>query len=256
MFLALECCSEDGKDLPKNMRVSESWRQELNVGKIRMNIRNKYSRKITIYLSAIFCLSVVAGFVQAQPKMPTQKDLDALDVALKNMPTTEQNAELSKIADDFQKKYGALNSEFDILGAEIEHVTQSSRPNYLLTKSHIQAAMVNHKKLRALYLEHFQAVAGWARQSGRTNCANQTERMRLYTIRVSDQWLRKVAALPLGTVQDRAYAGLYVGTGGGDITFQPDPEPVIDARYSVGMELIGLDAVCSGSKPEYVPGTE
>lgn len=221
-----------------------------------MNIWYKFPRKIAIYMSAILCYLFFFGIAQAQPKISTQKDIDALNAAMKNAPTPEQNAELSKITDDFQSKYEPLSSEFDKLTAEIERVAKSSMPKYLITKGHVQTAMINHKKLRALYLGHINAVADWGNRSNRMSCVRQAEKTRLFTMRVSDQWLSKVAALPLGTVEDRLYVGQYVGTGGGDMTFQPDPEPVIDARYSVGMELIGLYAVCSGGKQEYVPGTE
>lgn len=242
------------------MVLSESARQvnELfDIGKIGMNARNKNLRKAVAYMCAIFFFSAWAGFSQAQPKQkpPSQKDFDALNAALKNMPTPQQNTELSKITDEYQKKYAPLNTELDKLTAEVERVTQSSAPNYLITKAHVQAAIINHKKLRALYVEHFDAVADWGRRSGRASCARQAEKTRLYMMRVSDQWLAKVAVLPLGTASDRAYAGLYMAAGG-DMTFQPDLDPAFDTKYTVDTALIGLYAVCGGGKEEYIPGAE
>jgi len=218
-----------------------------------MNFWGSNVRKIVIYISTIFYFSVVGGFAQAQPKPPTQKELDAMEAAFKKLPTPEQEAELSKITDNYQKKYYPLHNEFEKLGSEIDKATDTS--DFLLTRAHVQAAMMNHKKLRALYLEHFNDVAVWGHRSGRANCVRQAEKMRLYTMRVSDQWLVRVTALPLGTVQERAYAGLYVMQGGADDTFYPDPEPG-DNRHWVATEIIGLYAVCGGGRGEYVPGTE
>src|SRR5690606_16412141 len=100
-----------------------------------------------------------------------------------------------------------------------------------------QAAMANHKKLRALFLEHFDAIAIWGRQSGRISCVRQAGKMRPYTIRVSDLWLEAVAALPLGRVEDRLVAAPYVAQGGGHDTFGVDPEPSDPeaGKFSVGM---------------------
>lgn len=75
--------------------------------------------------------------------------------------------------------------------------------------------MMNHKKLRALFVEHLNVIASWGHQSRRADCVRQAEKTRLYMIHVSDQWLAKVAALPLGTVEDRLSAAQYVMTGGG-----------------------------------------
>lgn len=184
--------------------------------------------------------------------MPTQKDIDEMNALLKKVPTPEQTAELSKISEVFHNKYKPLSSEQEKLGAEIERATRS--PGFLLTKAHVNAAMINHKKLRALYIEHFSAIADWGRRSGQASCTRQAERTQLYTIRVSDQWLAIVDALPLGTTEERLYAGQYVGTGGGDVTFQPDPEPVISPENMVGAELVRLGGVCMGARAEYVPG--
>lgn len=218
-----------------------------------MNFRNKHAKKNSIYIFAIFCLSVFMDVANAQPKMPTQKELDALDVELKKMPTPVQNAELTRIADEYQKKYEPLNSELDNLGRKIERSTQS--PGFPLTKADVHAAIAMHKKIRAFYLDNLNAIAGWGRQSRRSSCERQAEQMKSYTKTVSDQWLAKSEALLLSTVEDRLYAFQYLASGGG-MTFQPDLEPVSDPKYTVPFEMIGLNAVCSGYKEEYVPGTE
>jgi hypothetical protein len=224
------------------------------VGKTGMSIRDNFVRKASTYISAILCSSIVACFAQAQSRMPTQKDIDAMNALLKKVPTPEQDAEFKKIIDANENKYEYLHAEQEKLGAEIEHATQL--PGYLLTKAHVQGATTNHKKLRALYLEHFNAISDWGVRSGRASCTRQAEKMRLYTIRVSDKWLAKVAALPLGTIEDRIIAAQYVGVGGGDESFYPEPEPSGGTRYWVDTELIGLYAVCGGGRGEYVPGTE
>jgi hypothetical protein len=219
-----------------------------------MNIRYEFIRKIATYISAILCSSIVACFAQAQSRMPTQKDIDAANALLKKVPTPEQDAALKKITEIYSEKYGLLEPEFEKLAKEINHA--ADLPGFLLTKGHVQAAMINHKKLRSLYLGHFNAIADWGHRSGRASCTRQAEKMRLYAIRVSDQWLAIVAALPLGTEEDRIIARQYVAAGAGDNTFHPEREPTASTRYWVGTELIGLHAVCGGWREEYVPGTE
>ncbi|MDB6063407.1 MAG: hypothetical protein JWM78_3510 [Verrucomicrobiaceae bacterium] len=230
-----------------------------------MNIQYKFPRKIAIYVFVIFCFPFFVVVAQAQPKPPTQKELDVLDAALKkiqasekngalkNFPTPAQSEAFKKIGDWNTQKYELLNPEFYKLSKKIEQDTNS--PGFQLTKAHLQAAMTNHKMLRALYEEHLNAVGGWGRQSGRMDCVRQAEKTRLYMRRVSDQWLRKVAVLPLSKVEDRLYAAQYIGAGGGE-TFHLGLEPSGDTRYWVNTEQIGLAAVCIGGKEEYVPGTE
>ena len=133
----------------------------VEVVKDNMDIQYQCAWKAAIDILAILCLLLFAGLSLAQPTPPTQKELDTLDAALKriqasqqggsttNVPTPEQSAELSKIAEDFHRKHEPLSSEFNRLRAEIERSTQA--PGFLVTNAHIQAAMVNHKKLRALY---------------------------------------------------------------------------------------------------------
>jgi len=230
-----------------------------------MKFRYMFVRKIAIYIAVILFITGVSGFAQAQPKPPTQKELDALDAALKNIqaqerngalknfPTRKQSEEFKKIGDEGTKKNELLNPEFDRLSKKIEQDTKG--PGFQLTKAHLQAAMVNHKKLRALFSEQIDAIVDWGRKANRTNCVRQAEKTRLYMIRVSDQWLRKVTLLPLSTVEDRLYAAQYIGAGGGE-TFHSGLEPSGDTKYWVGTELIGLGNVCLGRQEEYMPGTE
>lgn len=95
----------------------------LSVEKISMSVRSKCVRKIVVYISATFCFSMLTELAQAQQKPPTQKDFDAMNAALKNMPTPEQSVALTTIRNDNTKKYAQLNAEIDKLGAEIERAT-------------------------------------------------------------------------------------------------------------------------------------
>src|SRR5690606_27846433 len=86
---------------------------------------------------ACLCFSVAAQNTQGQPRMPTQAQIDAMvNAAIKKMPTPEQNAELTRINDDYGKKYESLDSDFEKLGSDIVRATRAT--GFLLTKSHVQ----------------------------------------------------------------------------------------------------------------------
>lgn len=235
----------------------------VDIERVRMNMGRKFKKTNAIYISAIFSFLFLAGMAHAQQKPPTQKELEALNAALKkihtqeqngaskNFPTREQDAEFSKISELFQNKYEAMSPAFKRQEAELKRVLALTL-SCPLTQAHIQAGIEIHKKMRSLYAEHFTEISDWGNRTGRISCVRQAGKMKAYMIRLSDQWLAKTPALPLTTVAERAYAAYWIGGGGG---FSPGGDPLADPKHAVGVEIIGFYGVCRGNK-EYEPGTK
>ncbi len=174
---------------------------------------------------------------------------DSMDDALAKVPTPPQLDQYEKIMHTYQNKDEEITHDANDLMEDINAAVHL--PGVQLTRHHIDAAIVIHKRTRAAYLEYFNELVDWAKTSHRLACQHQTEKTQAYTINVSDAWLVRAQGLSLATAMDRITAFGIVQSGGGETFFPVNSDPV---RYMVGREMEGLNAVCMGGQNEYEPG--
>lgn len=191
------------------------------------------------------------SIVLALYSMPARADdaVDKMMAGLAKMPTQQQLDDYQKIGHAFDEKNEKITHEADDLMEKINAAVHSS--GFPFAQSHIDAAVVIHKKMRTLYQDYFNQLTGWAKKSNRAPCLHQVERIQAYTFKVSDAWLARVQGLSLATQIDRVSAFSVVQSGGGETFYLEKSDPV---KYMVAREIENMNAVCMGSQSEYEPG--
>lgn len=218
-----------------------------------MNVRHKLTRKMATYISAIFCFLIIACFAQAQSRMPTQKDIDALEAEFKKFPTPNQQKELDEIMEKFNTNFDKVGNDLEAFGARIEKISAS--PGFPLSEKDIQDCISNHKRTRELYLNTVDELSKWGVKTSRLSCVRQSALQKGFFERGSSYFMATINGLPLGSVGERAASALWITLpfglcGPGSLV------PDIDARLKYSGEILGLYGVCNGARAEYVPGTE
>lgn len=217
-----------------------------------MNIRNKLLRTVATYIAMFLFSLVLVGLVQAQPKLPSAKDIDALNTELKKLPTPGQQNELNAILDRFSKGFDKIGLDMERYGDRIEKL--GGMPGYPFSGKDIQDCISIHKRTKELFFGTVDEFSKWGVRSSRPSCTRQAAIHKAFFEKGSAFFMSYINALPLGTAGERAASALWVvlyAGFGGPGSLVPD----IDARLKYSAEMLGLYTTCLGGA-EYAPGTE
>jgi hypothetical protein len=217
--------------------------KKLKLGKCKKSLKN------VLFVFSIAYVCANANSIERQRRMPTPADIDALRSIAAKMPTSEQGKELSTINSHYEHREG-LDADTEKQEKNLGKILEAQ--GMPVTREFVMGSIAIHRRLQESYLNHIGDLQAWGRKYGRESCVRQAEKVRAYTIYVSDHWVAKATAIPLSTIEDRAYAALFVNTGGGK-TFTLDPDPSSSIKNWAGMQIMGLMNVCRGAN-EFIPG--